>query len=59
MITRYNSTLRYSQNPYKYDQRVHELMHPAEEQRSGGSRPTLNSLREVEGESQLFIDWSN
>lgn len=59
MITRYNSSLRYSQNPYRYDQRVHELMHPAEEQRSGGSRATLNSLREVEGESQLFIDWSN
>lgn len=59
MITRYSSTLRYSQNPYRYDQQIHELMHPAEEQRSGGSRPTLNSLREVEGESQLFIDWSN
>lgn len=59
MITRYKASLRYAQNPYKRDEQIHELMHPAEEQRSGGSRPTLNSLREVEGESQLFMDWSN
>ncbi len=59
MITRHGSSLRYAQNPYRYDAQIHELMHPAEEPRSGGSRPTLNSLREVEGESQLFIDWSN
>lgn len=58
MITRYHTSLRYAQSYYKFDQRVHELMHPAEEPRSGGSRPTLNSLREVEGESQLFIDMS-
>lgn len=59
MITRYRARLRYAPNPYKPGEQTPVLIHPAEEQRSGGSRPTLNSLREVEGESALFIDWSN
>ena len=51
------SALRYQHNSYKSNDQTPILMHPAEEQRSGGSRPTLNSLRDVEGESRLFIEW--
>jgi len=58
MIVKYKESLRYAQHPFRFDENIHELMHPAEERRSGGSRPTLNSLRDVEGEAQLFIDWS-
>jgi Helicase conserved C-terminal domain len=52
------SALHYQHNYRQPNDTAPILMHPAEEQRSGGSRPTLNSLREVEGESRLFIDWS-
>jgi hypothetical protein len=57
MITHHNTSLRYQPNPFRPNEGVPALMHPAEEQRSGGSRPTLNSLREVEGEAQLFVTW--
>lgn len=57
MITRNSTDLRYQGNPFKPTQTIPILMHAAEERRSGGSRPTLNSLREVEGESQLVIRW--
>jgi len=57
LSTHYKSSLRYNQQPYKHDPLLHTLMHSAEGQGSDGSRPTLNSLREVEGESQLFIEW--
>jgi hypothetical protein len=57
MAARYGTILRYKQNYRYYDSRVQELLHPAEETRKGGSRATLNSLREVEGETQLFMIW--
>jgi hypothetical protein len=57
MAARHQTRLRYTQNYRKYDSTVQELLHPAEETRKGGSRSTLNSLRDVEGETQLFIIW--
>ncbi len=57
MISRHGIALRYQPNPFRPNDATPVLMHPAEEPRSGGSLPTLNSLREVEGESQLFIKW--
>lgn len=59
LVTRNGTDLRYQPNPFKPNERIPVLMHAAEEQRSGGSKATLNSLREVEGESQLFVKWSN
>jgi hypothetical protein len=57
MATRYSTRLRYKQNYRRFDANVQELLHPAEETRKDGSRATLNSLREVEGETQLFMIW--
>ena len=57
MITTNSTALRYQPNPFKTGEKIPVLMHPAEERRSDGSRPTLNSLREVEGESRLFVKW--
>jgi hypothetical protein len=57
MAARHGTQLRYSQNFYHFDDRFQALLHPAEESRKGGSRATLNSLREVEGETQLFMIW--
>ncbi|EFO81539.1 putative DNA helicase [Oscillochloris trichoides DG-6] len=53
----HKSDLRYQPNPYQKSATTPVLIHPAEEERPGGSRPTLNSLREVEGQSQLFVRW--
>lgn len=57
LIDRNGADLRYQPNPFKPNEQVPVLMHAAEEQGKGDSRPTLNSLREVEGESQLFFRW--
>lgn len=57
MSNRQGIKLRYQPNPFRPNEMTPVLMHPAEEPRTGGSLPTLNSLREVEGESQLFIKW--
>jgi hypothetical protein len=57
MIGRHRTGLRYEPNPFRPNDATPVLIHPAEEPRNGGSLPTLNSLREVEGESQLFIKW--
>lgn len=54
---RSGTNLWYQQLPFRNNPSVQVLMHPAEEKGSGRSLPTLNSLREVEGESQLFIKW--
>jgi hypothetical protein len=59
MITIHGTALQYQPNPYKPNAPVPVLIHAAEEKRKDGSRPTLNSLREVEGESQLFVKLSN
>lgn len=59
MATRHGDRLRYSQNFYRFNDQLQALLHPAEESRKGGSRATLNSLREVEGETQLFMIWES
>ncbi|MFQ3661341.1 MAG: DISARM system helicase DrmA [Chloroflexaceae bacterium] len=55
MSGRHKADLRYQPNPFQKSATTPVLIHPAEEDRPGGSRPTLNSLREVEGQSQLFV----
>lgn len=55
MVSHHNANLRYQPNPFHKSATTPVLMHPAEEDRPGASRPTLNSLREVEGQSQLFV----
>ncbi|MGB9631714.1 MAG: DISARM system helicase DrmA [Chloroflexaceae bacterium] len=57
MSSRYKENLHYQPNPFQKAASTPVLIHPAEEDRPGGSRPTLNSLREVEGQSQLFVRW--
>jgi len=57
MANRHQTNLRYRANPFQKSATTPVLIHPAEESRPGGSRPTLNSLREVEGQSQLFVRW--
>lgn len=57
MAARHKLQLRYAQSPYHFNDQLQALLHPAEEARKGGSRATLNSLREVEGETQLFMIW--
>lgn len=57
MATRHGDRLRYAQSFYRFNEQLQVLLHPAEEARKGGSRATLNSLREVEGETQLFMIW--
>lgn len=57
MSNRHQVNLRYRANPYQKSASTPVLIHPAEEGRQGGSRATLNSLREVEGQSQLFVRW--
>ncbi|MEI6179246.1 MAG: DISARM system helicase DrmA [Chloroflexales bacterium] len=59
MATRHQTNLRYKPNPYQKSAATPVLLHPAEEDRPGGSRATLNSLREVEGQAQLFIRWED
>lgn len=58
MSHRYGTTLRYTQNSSHFNDRLQALLHAAEETRKGGSRATLNSLREVEEETQLFMIWA-
>ena len=57
MANQHHGNLRYCPNPYQKTAATPVLIHPAEEKRPGGSRGTLNSLREVEGQAQLFILW--
>ena len=59
MAQRHQTNLRYKPNPYQKSAATPVLLHPAEEDRPGGSRATLNSLREVEGQAQLFIRWED
>lgn len=59
MSSRHKSDLRYQPNPFQKSATTPVLIHPAEEDRPGGSRPTLNSLREVESQSQLFVRWED
>ncbi|NJO07978.1 MAG: hypothetical protein HC876_22040 [Chloroflexaceae bacterium] len=59
MITQNGTDLRYQPNPFKPNEPIPVLMHAAEERGRGGSKNRSTSLREVEGESQLFVKWSN
>lgn len=58
MAERHGLALIYSQPWRNPDPGSRPLLHPANEKKpGGGSLPTLNSLRDVEGETQLFMVW--
>lgn len=58
MAGRHGQMLIYSQPWRNPNPRHRPLLHPANEKKpGGGSLPTLNSLRDVEGETQLFMIW--